>query len=547
MRTFLAASFFLAVLTACTQLADKAPLAADPGRLEAHITFLASNSLQGRGTGTRDYEVAAEYVAAQFRQLGLRPAGLDDSYFQQVPLKERRLVPGGAKLTIATAGGEEQLAYPEQFIMGADPMLASQSVGGELVFVSYGIVAPDYEHDDYADLDVRGKIVVLLTGRPEAWPSEEGAHLGSSAGKRRHAIENGAIGMITLHTRREDNAFPYSMFVKYADVPRMNWVGPDGEPDGYDAQIKGGAYLNIDAAEILFEGAPVSLDAIFEADLAQEPIAGFALPATVQMSRESTFTSLQSPNVIGVIEGSDPVLKNEYLVYTAHLDHLGMLPNEDGVMEVYNGALDNAAGVATLLETARVLASERQNLKRSVMFLVVTGEEKGLLGAGYFAANPTVPIADLVGNINLDMPVLTYPFADVIAFGAEHSSLKRFVEVAAGQAGIKLSPDPMLEQTLFVRSDHYRLVQQGVPAVFLVTGFESKTPGQDGGEVFNHHLQTYYHEPSDDLDLPIDYEAGRIFTEINVNIGREVCNSPERPQWNAGDFFGRTFGGVNAM
>lgn len=531
------------LLAACAQAPLQTPLAADPARLEAHINFLASDNLQGRGTGTQGHEIAAEYVAAQFHQLGLTPAGGDDTFYQQVPLKARELAPDGAKLSITSLSGEHQLSYPDQFIMGGDPMLASQSVSGELVFASYGIVAPDYGHNDYAGLDVQGKIVVLLAGRPAAWPTEEGAHLASGGEKLRHAVENGAIGMIVLHTPREEKTFPYSLNVEYSGIPRMNWVGPDGLPDGYYPQIKGSAFLGIEAGEILFEGSVVPLSEIFQADLDQTEIKGFSLASTVQMSRESSFESLESPNVIALIEGSDPVLKNEYLVYTAHLDHLGVLPNEDGEMEIYNGALDNAAGVATLLETARVLSAERDKLKRSVMFLVVTGEEKGLLGAGYFAKNPTVPIESLVGNINLDMPVLTYPFADVVAFGAEHSSLKSYVESAASDAGIKLSPDPMPEQALFVRSDHYRLVQQGVPAVFLVTGFESQTAGEDGGEVYRHHLKTYYHKPSDDLQLPIDYEAGRVFTEINVNIGREISNSAERPRWNDGDFFGRTFAG----
>ena len=209
--------------------------------------------------------------------------------------------------------------------------------------------------------------------------------------------------------------------------------------------------------------------------------------------------------------------------------------------EIYNGALDNAAGVATLIETARVLAAEKNQLKRSVMFITVTGEEKGLLGAGYFANTPTVPIERLVANINLDMPLLIYPFADVIAFGAEHSTLKSFIDRAANNAGIALSPDPMPEQSLFTRSDHYKFVQQGVPAVFLVTGFTSKNGEPTGEEVSQTHIKEHYHQPSDDLNLPIDYEAGALFTEININIGREVCNSDERPRWNEGDFFGDTF------
>ncbi len=534
----------LAALSACAQM--QASETVETQRLQAHIEFLASDNLEGRDTGTRGYDIAAEYVASQFRELGLKPAGDDGSYFQQVPLVEHQLVEGSARAVIEGADGAVELSYPEQFIMGPDRLKPEQEVSGELVFVGYGIVAPEYDHDDYAGLDVEGKIVVMLTGRPESWPTEEGAHLASGREKARHAAERGALARVVLHTPREEKNFPYEESLKFLDVPGMSWVGPDGLPDGYQVTLKGGAYLGIEAAEMLFEGAPVPLAEVYEADLQQQPVASFPLTTSISMSRKSSYRHLESPNVIAVIEGSDPVLKNEYLVYSGHLDHLGVVPNEEGVPEIYNGAMDNAAGIATLLETARVLNAERDKLKRSVMFLAVTGEEKGLLGAGYFAKNPTVPIDSIVANINLDMPLFTYPFADVVAFGANHSTLKAYVERAAGSAGIKLSPDPMPEQGLFVRSDHYKLVQEGVPAVFLVTGFESRDPEINAQEVFQHHLKEHYHKPSDDTDLPIDYEAGAVFTEININIGREVCNSPERPAWNEGDFFGRTFAGEAA-
>ena len=315
----------------------------------------------------------------------------------------------------------------------------------------------------------------------------------------------------------------------------MSWVGEDGLPDGYQPSLRGAAYLHPEAAAVLFRGSSVPLEQVFQADLDQQPVTGFDLGVRVSLARKSSYRRLESPNVIAVIEGSDPVLKGEYLVYSGHLDHLGVVANEEGVEEIYNGAMDNAAGIATLLETARILSGEKP--KRSVLFLAVTGEEKFLLGSGYFAKNPTVPIDSIVANINLDMPLFTYPFSDVVAFGAHNSTLKGYVERAAASAGIALSPDPMPEQGLFTRSDHYRLVQEGVPAVFLVTGFNSKDPEIDAGQVFQAHLKEHYHKPSDDTNLPIDYEAGALFTEINI------CNSRERPRWNEGDFFGRAFAG----
>lgn len=530
----------LALLVGCAQNAGRQLV--EPNRLQAHIEFLASDSLRGRDTGSRGYQVAAEYVAAEFLQLGLKPAGVNGSFYQQVPLLEHQLVAGSASAVIETSGGAVELSYPDQFIMGPDRHVPEQAVSAETVFVGYGIVAPDYGHDDYAGLDVDGKIVVMLSGRPQAWPTEEGAHLASGRQKARYAAERGAVGIISLHTPREEKTFPWEDNLKFLDVPGMSWVGPDGLPDAYQPSLRGSAYLHPDAAAILFRESSVPLERVLQADLDQQPVPGFDLKVRVNLARKSSYRRLESPNIIAVIEGSDPALKDEYLVYSGHLDHLGVVANEDGVEEIYNGAMDNAAGIATLLETARVLSGEKP--KRSVLFLALTGEEKGLLGAGYFAKNPTVPIDSIVANINLDMPLFTYPFADVVAFGAQHSTLKAYVERAASSAGIALSPDPMPEQGLFTRSDHYRLVQEGVPAVFLVTGFNSKDPEIDAAQVFMTHLKEHYHKPSDDTNLPIDYETGALFTEININIGREICNSPQRPRWNEGDFFGRTFAGT---
>lgn len=508
-------------------------------QLRGHVEFLAADSLKGRDTGSEGYQVAADYVAAEFSKLGLKPAGNANTYFQEVPLVEAQQVAGSAAVTLHGRDDDVQLQYPQQFTMGPDLVEASRSVTAELVFVGYGIVAGEYDHNDYAGLDVKGKIAVMLTGRPAAWPTEEGAHLGSGRQKSRYAAEHGAVGRIILHTPRDEKVFPYEENLPYLDVPSMNWLDSNGRPDAYWPQIQGGAFLNLDAAAILFAGASTALEEIYQADTDGKPVPGFALGGSATLSRQSSQRKLSSPNVAAVLEGSDPALKDEYLVYSAHLDHIGVIKGEDGEDDIYNGAMDNAAGIAIMLETARAL--KKHSLKRSVLFVAVTGEEKGLLGAGYFAANPTVPAGSMVANINLDMPVLVFPFADVIAFGADHSNLKSTVEKAAGQAGIALTPDPMPEQALFVRSDHYRFVQQGIPAIYLATGFTSKNPDQDGQALWNEFNKEHYHQASDQSDLSIDYESAAIFTEININIGREICTSAKRPAWNEGDFFGRTF------
>lgn len=544
-KTVITTLVLIMVLVGCSQtfmLTESPASPVSEAALRAHIEFLASDSLAGRDTGTVGYQVAAEYVAAEFLKLGMSPGGDNGSFFQQVPMVEIGRDKGSVTAVIHGTGGDKALKFPGQFLMGPDQVRAETSVTAELVFVGHGIVAPQFDHNDYAEVEAEGKIVVMLEGRPKDWPTEEGAHLGSGAEKRKHAAEAGAVGRIVLQTPRGAQYFPWEQNYPYLDVKSMNWVASDGKPNNYYANLQGVAYVNKDAAGVFFDGAAVALEEIYKADSGGEPVPTFDLAGSTTLSRRSVHRALSAPNVVGIIEGSDPQLKIEYVVYSAHLDHLGVIADDEVEDTIYNGALDNAAGVATLLETARILSLEKHKLKRSVMFLTVTGEEKGLLGAGYFAAHPTVPIDSLVANINLDMPVLTYPFADVIAFGAEHSTLKGIVKKAAGSAGIKLSPDPMPEQGLFTRSDHYRLVQKGIPAVYLVTGFESSDPERNGGEIFQHHLKHTYHKPNDDIKQDIDYAAGAKFTEININIGREVSNAATRPRWNEGDFFGELFG-----
>jgi Zn-dependent M28 family amino/carboxypeptidase len=253
----------------------------------------------------------------------------------------------------------------------------------------------------------------------------------------------------------------------------------------------------------------------------------------VSFARESQMKRITSPNVLAVLPGSDPELADEYVLLMAHLDHVGTDPTREGD-KIYNGAMDNATGIATMLEVARAMATAPDRPKRSILFAAVTAEEDGLLGSQYLARN--IPVGGkVVGVVNLDMPVLLYDFTDVIAFGSDHSTLGPIVARAAGRMNVALSPDPLPQEGLFTRSDHYRFVQEGVPSVFLMTGFAG--PGR---EAFGGFLANHYHKPSDDLALPIDWNAGAKFARINYLIAREIADSPERPRWYADSFFGQT-------
>ena len=520
--------------------------AASAKAIEAHMQFLASDELAGRETGSKEHEIASLYIATQLQALGLLPAGENGSYFQRVPLRKARLAQDSARFTLHVDGKDTELRYPKAFFTGPSMQYPQTDVTAPLVFAGYGLVSKEFALDDYAGLDVKGKIVVLLAGRPDSLPSEEAAHLNSL--KTKLAAERGAVGIITIHTPKQEKTRPYATSLLYLNAPSMEWLQADGTPADSYPDLKAGAYVHPDAAAALFTKAEHSLADIFtQLDNKQNP-AGFELGVTASLSRRSAHEQISSPNVIAMLPGSDPVLKDEYVVITAHSDHIGLANDLRTDDKINNGAMDNAAGVSILLETARLFSQLPQAPKRSVLFVVVTGEEKGLLGADYFANNPTKPIDKLVANVNLDMPVLLYPFADMVAFGANHSSLGKVVERAAAKEGIALSPDPMPEQAIFTRSDHYTLVKKGVPAVFLMTGFKSQDPSQDGGKIWGSFFAKHYHKPSDDIPSlikdygAIRYDAGAVFANINYNIALDIANTEQRPYWLKQSFFNGVFG-----
>jgi Zn-dependent M28 family amino/carboxypeptidase len=540
MKQFLICLATAAVMFGTSVCADEESDLLLQQRIQAHITFLADDLLRGRQPGTDGYDIAAAYVASQFRQMGLAPGGIEGSYFQPVPIRRAWLVPGTASMSLERNSVTTSFTFVDEFFMRPSKSSPDSSVDAELVFAGYGIEAPELEYNDYEGLDVAGKIVVVLAGQPKAFPSEEGAHFSSSREIAGNAVAHGAIGLVSIHTPAREKRFAWKRIESMVGTPSMGWVTAAGVVFAEFPQLQVSAYLRHEAANELFDGAPYSLQEMIDRDEAGEALDVFALDGTLHMRRASTFEDITSPNVVAYLEGNDPLLKNQYLVYTAHLDHIGELADESHEDAINNGALDNASGVAVMLETARLFTGHEAP-RRSVLFVAVTAEEKGLVGSEYFAHNPIVPAADMAGVINLDMPLLLYDFGDVIAFGAEHSTIREAVQMAASEAGIALTPDPFPEQNIFVRSDHYRFVQQGVPAIFLVTGTTSLDGQTDTLPLYEGFLKDHYHSPSDDLNLPIHYGAAARFTRINTRIGEIIANQLERPVWNEGDFFGDTF------
>lgn len=510
--------------------------------IEAHMRFLADDALEGREAGTAGYDTAAAYVAAQLEELGVAPAGTDGSYFQTVPLQRSYRVPEALSfgVTDTATGAEIGFENNVDHVVVGSTHAAESSVTAEAVFVGFGIVAPDLGRDDYAGLDVDGKVVVMLGGTPKGIQTEERAFYGSR--KTAEASKRGAVGIVNMATPTREQVYSFARLVGEGrlEAARMSWLRPDGETYTLAPGIQAGASLSMAGGRKLIEAAGQDFDALMDAAEAEGgAVQGFALPQTISISQTSTLDVVESDNVIGMIEGSDPVLKNEIIVLTAHLDHIGISKSfEDD--KINNGALDNAAGVSTLLDVARmIMAGERP--RRSIMFLIVTAEEKGLLGAQYFAQNPTVDAARLVANVNLDMPVLTYAFEDVVAFGSDRSTIESAVQAAAADMDMQLSPDPFPDQGLFTRSDHFRMVEIGVPAVFLATGLAN-----GGDEAWATHFAKNYHRPSDDMDNALDFDAAARFSEVNARIALQLANRDERPLWRKDDFFARQFNGPQA-
>ncbi|MCO1333022.1 M28 family metallopeptidase [Microbulbifer sp. OS29] len=527
----------VALLVACTtpNFTTVTP-SANSDQLRRDINYLASAELEGRDTGSEGYRKAAQYVAEQFEQIGLAPAG-EQGYFQDVAFRSASWNGGEPELVLKDSESEIALRFGEDFLEAPSALSERSQISAELVFVGYGIEAPEYDINDYAELDVQGKIVVMLSGRPQSLPSEVGAHYASSRTKRETAASHGAIGYIRLHTPEREKRRPFEYYVEHRYDDTFDWIKKNNMPGSATPGLHSGIMLSIAAGRKLFKNAERSLESIFADIESEKTPKGFPLGYRAELSSSSKHQRIVSPNVVAVLPGSDPQLRDEYVVFSAHLDHIGK--KKDG--QIYYGAQDNAAGIAVMLETARLFMESGHAPRRSLLFVAVTAEEKGLLGSDYFAEYPTVPLQSIVANINLDMPILLYPFRDIIAFGAEHSSLGQIAENAAHRSGLKLSPDPMPEEVIFVRSDHYNFVRRGVPAIYLITGREAKDPSVDGTAMQSAFLRERYHKPGDTADEQINYEAAKQFTEVNYLIARQVADTDQRPYWYEGDFFGELF------
>ncbi len=528
------------LLVAAGAVAQTVPLTPDEAAMRAHVAFLAADDMKGREPGTPEYDRAAAYVAQQMQVAGLKPAGDNGTYLQRVPLASA--VPAGQGTLVAA--GRPALTFGTDYVTGPSFLEPDLRRSGEVVFVGQGVSDAASGIDDYAGLDVRGKIVAYLYGAPARLPGEIRAHLGSGDTKRAAAAAHGAIGVIQIEGTEQAHRVPFGYFLSVFGNPRMTWVAPNGRPQVAGAGAPGIAVLSAAGAARLFTGSALDWAAIVKADAAGQALPRGNTGVRVTTRQRSTVKRFASSNVVGILPGSDAALAGQYVALSAHLDHIGISTDPklpEGADRINNGAMDNGVGTAAMIEVAKQFAADPRKPRRSLIFVSVTAEEKGLIGSEYFAMHPTVPRGSIVADVNLDMPILSYRFQDMVAIGADHSTVAQAVARAAGKRGIALSPDPEPEEAIFVRSDHYSFVKAGIPAVSLDTGWAG--PGKAAVADF---LENRYHQPGDDMHQVFDWTAGRTFVAINHDIALDLADATDRPRWNKGDYFGLLYGGHGA-
>jgi Zn-dependent M28 family amino/carboxypeptidase len=513
--------------------------------LKAHIQFLADDLLEGRGTGARGGEIAAKYIAAQLEAVGAKGAGENGSFFQPVSLVGVKADPGTV-LTISGASGSESFKFADDFVAFTGAQTEAVDVDADLVFVGYGINAPEQKWNDYkgADTDYRGKILVMLVNDPPATSAEPNlfggkalTYYGRWTYKYEEAARRGAVGVILLHTD-QSAGYPWGVVRTSNGSWRFDIARTTGDTTPF---LQFRSWVTDDAARRLMKLAGQDLDAL-RAKAATRDFNPVKLGLKGKLNLKSEVKRVAAPNVVGVIEGSDPQLKNEYVVYSAHWDHLGIgAPNKNGDT-IYNGALDNASGVAVVLAIAETIARmpPGERPKRSSLFLFPTAEEQGLLGAEWYSKHPVVPLDKTAANVNLDSMNVLGPTQDFVPLGAERSSLKTVVDAVARDLKLRVSPDSRPEQGSFYRSDHFPFAKVGVPSISLKEGDDYVGHSKEWGEEqFKAYNTAHYHQPSDEMRDTWDFRGMIQEGEIALAIGRMIADMPEKPKFNPGDEFAK--------
>ncbi|HTS80413.1 MAG TPA: M20/M25/M40 family metallo-hydrolase [Myxococcaceae bacterium] len=505
-----------------------------PEAIASHIRFLADDLLAGRDPGMPGYDVAARYVASELQALGIQPAGEGGSYFQKVPLVRGTPV-GGALEVTGGPGPHTVLVRGENLVIHTDLDQGLTDVSGDLVFAGYGLSVPEYHYDDFAGVDVRGKIAIVFVGAPRSsradfFPSLASAVHGQSERVARELMRRGARAVIGVWPPAKEALTPFKRLTRHYAFDAMRLA--DSPALLPRAGISSAAFQ----ALLVQAGRTETVASLVEAAAQGRP-RSFELGLRARLRTESKLRKVVSENVIGLLPG-DPASPTgkEMVVYGAHLDHMGIGQPVDGD-SIYNGASDDAAGVASILETARAFTRLGNPPRRGVLFLFVTSEERGLLGSEWFARHPTVPLGDIVADIDVDGAYPVHPLKDVVALGVDESSLAADAARAAGALGLQLSPDPEPEEGYFVRSDNFNFVRKGIPAAQTFNGVAGLTPEQVAAE--REFWRKRYHEPQDGYEPGRDWEPFAQLTRFNFLLGISIAEGSARPAWNANSWFRR--------
>jgi Zn-dependent M28 family amino/carboxypeptidase len=520
---------FLLPAAACLLLRAATDFSAEGQRWWAHIEYLASDDLKGRDTGSEGHLKAARYVAGEFERSGLKPAGTA-GYFQPVKFDVKQIVEGQSSLALIRSGKVEPLVLGDDanFSLRGD---IQESTEAAAVFAGYGFGVPEKNYDELAGLDVKGKIVVYLAGGPKSIPGPLKSHYQSGAERWKYLKAAGAVGVAIIPNPKSMDV-PWSRASLARLMPSMSLADPAfQETSGLRLAIA----INPERADRFFEGTGHTIADILRAADNDETLPKFPLAVTIRARVHLKKSTVESQNVAGLLPGSDPKLKDQYVFLTAHLDHVGVGPAINGD-SIYNGAMDDASGIASILEIARLIRESNVKLRRSLVFLAVTGEEKGLQGSRYFAGHPTVNEKNIVADINLDMFLPLHALHYIEVQGLAESTLGDDIRAVAKDAGVEIQADKEPQRNLFIRSDQYSFIKKGIPALAFKFGY---LPGSPEEALHKDWLKNRYHAPSDDLNQPVDKAAAAEFNEILMKLAERVADAPERPQWKPDRFFRR--------
>ncbi len=496
----------------------------------AHVKFLADDSLEGRDTGSEGLRKAQAYAVEQFQKAGLEPAGVN-GFYQPVRFNQFEVDESKSSLALVTNGQAKPLSFADDAFISSRATRNSATLSAPLVFIGYGLKIPEQNLDELGGLDLKGKIVVYLAGSPADIPTALASHYQTAGERWKSLSAAGAIGTLTIFNPASMD-IPWSRISVNRNHPSMDLA--DAEFNETPGQQLGVAF-NPASAEQLFAGSGHTFAEIAALGKDRKPLPHFALAVSLKANAVIVSKSVESANIVAKLAGSDPTLKNEFVVLSAHIDHIGVGAPINGD-RIYNGAMDNGSGSALAMDIAASLKAHPEKIQRSILFLLVTAEEKGLLGSKYFAAHPTVPPKSIVADVNVDMFLPIVPLKVLKVGGLEESDLGSRAAAIAQSMGIKPIADPEPLRNTFIRSDQYNFIRHGVPAVKCDVGFELGTPEQ---KIFKDWLTNRYHAPSDDVNQPVDLRAAASYEEFTRRLLLDTANTPARPRWKPDSFFRR--------